>query len=313
MAPMATRRARPGRRPSAASGLVLLLVAALLTACTSTVGGSATADPAGVIELRAPAAGRLPGGDTVTVGGVTLGSGTPIHRDDDPNATPIAWLSAEPATVADWSAVAAQFSATGLWPVLVRGTSPDGQDDRALDRPWLAGEFDEPDSADGIDVSAFLRDAWAWQEEQNLEYGDESNGPWRGPATGSPGPAQLRLPADLVATTETSPGLVLVPVTRPADVVAALGWSGATNYWRPGEVSAVLRSWEDRFGAVLVHMDFDSLYLVVQRPPVGAREINLTAGEHLAFIPDMIWQESDSYEQYRDDVVPDRSWFLWWD
>ena len=47
--------------------------------------------------------------------------------------------------------------------------------------------------------------------------------------------------------------LGIAPVTRPADIPAAAGWSGMCNSWDDvAEVSAVLRNWEDRFGAVLV-------------------------------------------------------------
>ena len=37
------------------------------------------------------------------------------------------------------------------------------------------------------------------------------------------------------------------------------------------------------------------------------------AAEHAAFIPDMIWQESDSYEAYRDALDGNLGWLLWWD
>ena len=37
------------------------------------------------------------------------------------------------------------------------------------------------------------------------------------------------------------------------------------------------------------------------------------AAEHAAFIPDMIWQESNSYETYRDALDGNRGWLLWWD
>lgn len=45
--------------------------------------------------------------------------------------------------------------------------------------------------------------------------------------------------------------LALVPATRPADTLAVLGWRGTCNYHNDVVgLSAVLRSWEDRFGAV---------------------------------------------------------------
>ncbi|MGC7358384.1 DUF4253 domain-containing protein, partial [Mycobacteroides abscessus subsp. massiliense] len=66
---------------------------------------------------------------------------------------------------------------------------------------------------------------------------------------------------DLQALQVAEPGaLLLVPVARPADVPAALGWWGGTNYCLTGtDFTAVLRSWEDRFGAVLISIGFDTM------------------------------------------------------
>jgi hypothetical protein len=56
---------------------------------------------------------------------------------------------------------------------------------------------------------------------------------------------------------------------RPgADAPAAIGWEGPLNR---GDsllpLTAVLRSWEDRFGARIIDVDFDDLRLLVERPP----------------------------------------------
>ena len=60
------------------------------------------------------------------------------------------------------------------------------------------------------------------------------------------------------------PLLGLVPAGRPADVPAAAGWFGMCNSWDDVvAMSAVLRSWEDRFGAVLVLMGRATLELAV--------------------------------------------------
>ena len=65
--------------------------------------------------------------------------------------------------------------------------------------------------------------------------------------------------------------LGLVPADRPADVPAATGWFGMCNSWDDVvAMSAVLRSWEDRFGAVLVLMGRATLQLAVAGAPVGA-------------------------------------------
>lgn len=60
---------------------------------------------------------------------------------------------------------------------------------------------------------------------------------------------------------------MLVPAARPADVFGTLG-PGAFNS-RPGhsELTAILRSWEDRYGALPLRFAMDRIDLAVRRPP----------------------------------------------
>jgi Domain of unknown function (DUF4253) len=54
-----------------------------------------------------------------------------------------------------------------------------------------------------------------------------------------------------------------VPAARPADVLALVGYNGTANgYSTPEVLSAVLRSWEDRSGAVLVEVGFDRIRML---------------------------------------------------
>jgi hypothetical protein len=47
-----------------------------------------------------------------------------------------------------------------------------------------------------------------------------------------------------------------------------MGWQGAINSRGAAEVSAVLPSFEDRFGVVLAGLAFATLSLLVPRPPL---------------------------------------------
>lgn len=75
--------------------------------------------------------------------------------------------------------------------------------------------------------------------------------------------------------------LVVVPVDRPADIPAAIGWRGMINS-RDDVVglSAVLRSWEERFGALLIGMSLSTLELAVAEPPITVQESLHVAAEH---------------------------------
>ena len=58
----------------------------------------------------------------------------------------------------------------------------------------------------------------------------------------------------------------VVSCRRPADAVALVGWTDAINVRPAAEVSAVLRSWEDRFGTILVGLGFATITLMITRP-----------------------------------------------
>ncbi|MCV7068680.1 DUF4253 domain-containing protein, partial [Mycolicibacterium farcinogenes] len=107
--------------------------------------------------------------------------------------------------------------------------------------------------------------------------------------------------------------LLLVAVARPADVPAALGWWGGTNYCLSGaDFSAVLRSWEDRFGAVLISIGFDTMTVQVGRRPVSAEQFDALLREHYAFCPDNINQGLPP-EVFRDGPAEWDFWNFWWD
>jgi hypothetical protein len=108
--------------------------------------------------------------------------------------------------------------------------------------------------------------------------------------------------------------LVVTPVSRPADVPATAGWSGMCNSWDDvTEVSAVLRSWEDRFGAVLVRMHASTLDLAVAAPPWAKGDCLRVAAEHFAFTCDDDSPTPKTLSQYARRLRGARQWSFWWD
>lgn len=112
--------------------------------------------------------------------------------------------------------------------------------------------------------------------------------------------------------------LVVVPVTRPADIPAAVGWGGICNYDHQDNVrlSAVLRSWEERFGAVLTVMTESRLLVSVAYPPTTVREAEHVATEHFAFCPDQVDPQNGTVYtpgSYAREIRNARWWRFWWD
>jgi Domain of unknown function (DUF4253) len=123
--------------------------------------------------------------------------------------------------------------------------------------------------------------------------------------------------ADTAVDEAACPGgslLGLVKACRPADVPAATGWFGMCNSWDdPVAVSAVLRSWEDRFGAVLVRMNRATLELAVAAPPWERSECQAIAAEHYAFCDDTYKGNPGTLRDYANFLRGNPRWSFWWD
>jgi Domain of unknown function (DUF4253) len=212
------------------------------------------------------------------------------------------------------------FPAAGLVPILLDGLS------RGASRPWDEGEFEDPEDprrADGLDPAAFLAEGWHGHLSDDDSDLAEQVGPF-GRAFPGLAPPELTppIPANRgQALDEVLPQLQgmrqppasarigLVPAGRPADVPAAIGWLGLTNLPLDNKrlkLSAVLRSWEDRFGAVLVNVGFADLGLLVERPPRSLQAAERIAAEHFALAGDAIPYMADT-------LVGAPIWTLWWD
>jgi hypothetical protein len=109
--------------------------------------------------------------------------------------------------------------------------------------------------------------------------------------------------------------LGLVATARPSDAITVAGWQGAVNYTNDtAELSAVLRSWKKRFGAIVIGAGFAELHLGVAAPPTTTEHAVNVAAEHFAFCPDNIWQgHSAELTAYAERLVDTPLWSFWWD
>lgn len=114
--------------------------------------------------------------------------------------------------------------------------------------------------------------------------------------------------------------ICLVPVARPADVIAATGWRATGQFTSPPTgvpAGAVLRSWEDRFGAQLLMLGPGAgLGLLVDRPPRTRATAEPIAIEHLAFADDFLADEfrgegKTSIGELADALVNRPIWQFW--
>ncbi|WP_051208522.1 DUF4253 domain-containing protein [Propionicicella superfundia] len=243
-------------------------------------------------------------GDLGELGGIDLPPGRMVVPDDDLAATadarPVAWITTGGDLRALWRRLVAAFPQTGLWPILAQGLEGDD-----VTRPWLDGELEGRHGTPGDVLEVLLRDAGG---------GPDGAAPRAGmwPLT-RPAAAIANLPPVEVVHPGPVRALMLVEAARPADVPWALGWLGACNAGLTGaDLTAVLRSWEDRFGAVLVGLSFDAMLVKAAAVPSDPGELAALCAEHYAFCPDNVDQGTDTMEAYLP-ALRSRDWYFWWD
>ena len=109
------------------------------------------------------------------------------------------------------------------------------------------------------------------------------------------------------------PGVItLVAVEHPWEAPAVGGWDLALNCSLLGaDFSAVLRSWQERFGAYMLAAD----ELVVTRPPQSSGQASRLAEEHRLVCPyDSQFHDPDERPgEYADGLVGSTRWRFWWD
>jgi hypothetical protein len=236
------------------------------------------APPKRRIPFFAARSGKLPVSGAPVVGGVQLPRGSRCARfwSTDAGVEDAFGLARRLASV---------FSSTGLWPVI--WAWPDEEPDA-----YVIGSAN-PARPDSLDAARLLRRSWR-------ATGLVRTGPFPGIASGA-GDARLAvepfgdLVEELVADSAPPGGFVvmLVPVNRPADVYSVLGMQ-TTEYHTDDEMTAILRSWEERFGAVVSVLAPGVIDLAVGAPPRTGDDARRLAAEHAAFAPEEEWEGLDS-------------------
>lgn len=204
------------------------------------------------------------------------------------------------------TALQAAFPRTGLWPLL---TGPEwmhsGYPWGAESEYWVVDPT--PPTAGGVDI---LRQRWATDLDDEESYPQWR--PWPGATTPQhPGTTAEVNPLGGAQAYEDSGQLVLVPAARPADVFLTLGPGAFNDRPGPAETCAVLRSWEDRYGALPLRFSGDTLVVAVRRPPRTMAEAWRAATEMKAFCLDTFTNGDDEAEV--EGLIGELQWSFWWD
>jgi hypothetical protein len=205
-----------------------------------------------------------------------------------------------------WVRLRAAHAQTGLWPFLV-GPDLKDADRQAITELWhdAATAPDPTAVARGLtmDVRAFFAQRTAVREAPD-------------PRIISVDPAALawadRVPQFGFSSRDTVIGLI--QANHGYEVPGLLSWKGAVNYDLDGAHHvAVLRHWQEQFGAELVTLTGDQIELLVARPPRDPATMVQVAVELLGYCPDLDVGDADVVAVVANEIVPHRCWSFWWD
>jgi hypothetical protein len=252
-----------------------------------------------------------------------------IIRTEEGRGRPGLWMTEGSAPEGSWAKTHAENRRSGLWPLLLGSLRYDTKQFR----PWDSGELSvERIASPDLHDSATLLAGW-WSQYTEFDAATDSlsepersavtapyGRQWPGLApaktfTADPDALAYEYATHLISN-DPSMRLGLVAANRGADSLAVAGWTGPTNYTNDtGEVSAVVRNWEDRYGVRVVGAGFADLYLSVAAPPATLDEALHVAAEHFALCPDNIWQgqHPQTLAAYAERLIGLNSWEFWWD
>lgn len=274
--------------------------------------------------MSVTSAADLPADGPVRLGGVQLPAGRRLSgREDD---TPLLWATAEPVPRAGrvWQALTELHPETGLVPILL-GFLDGGHQGRPWDERELGTRCDLA-GADLPDASGLLARQWADWAPSAAELAAEPGAAALIAPFGATFPGLARGQDQELTDAEQARALDvlgaarigLVPAARPADVLAAIGWEGDVNRNdAPELLPAAMRSWEDRFGAVLVEVGFAHFRMLARRPPRTDSDILAVAAE-LWSCCDEFWPadqpgSAETVEEIGKLMADIPVWTLWMD
>ncbi|NNN36258.1 DUF4253 domain-containing protein [Streptomyces sp. S3(2020)] len=209
-------------------------------------------------------------------------------------------MSRGPVPEADewWRRLYAERARTGLYPVLL---------EYCEDFSGCAVGGDSP-----VDAASFLREEWEPRSWPSFAA-------WPGlavpaAAAGADPDACAAEAATAVVRRGWARCLALVQAERGSDVPIALNWPGMTNHMGKDDLSGVVRSWEDRFGARVVAFEHGGLHVSAAVPPKDLHEAHVLAAEHYLACPDVFHNDFGDWENtYPQELLTRRDWYFWWD
>ncbi|MFP3967648.1 DUF4253 domain-containing protein [Actinomadura fulvescens] len=234
----------------------------------------------------------------------------------EPMTEPVLWISDDRLDGENagrlWAELLPRHRETGLWPLLL-GNETDGG------YPWHVGAINPIPSSwgDKVNVDEWL--ARGWQRTFVECFEDQAPfDAWPGRAPSGESDSDPEQVAVELATTPSGigdlimgkhgPYLGLVPAHDGPDAIMASGWFSEGGV---EEATAVVRTWQERFGVRLCSLAEATFSVTVAWPPRTLDHARHVAAEHYAFCHDLT--QGYDFQEYAEGLVDAPVWSFWWD
>lgn len=108
-------------------------------------------------------------------------------------------------------------------------------------------------------------------------------------------------------------GIVLVPTTLSWQVPIYLNLGDWNSCPEPETHGAILKYWQEKYSAEIVFMTFDTIELIVAKPPQDRETAMQLALVQYAYCDDIVGQGVGSIENLASILLNGTVWFFWWD
>ena len=107
--------------------------------------------------------------------------------------------------------------------------------------------------------------------------------------------------------------IALVPSDAAWKVPCHLKFGGWNECPFPAEHSALMKRWQEKYGAEVVTISHDTVEMQVRRPPETREEAMALAREQFIYCADIVSQGTQTIEALAASLIKAPTWFFWWD
>ena len=178
--------------------------------------------------------------------------------------------------------------------------------------------IDVVENSKTIECPRWFQDRKEQSIAESKEYDDEYSfnesevfGDW---------PSQPQVQTSLTAHTDILTGkpkdkvfIGLSAVDRPWQLPAAVRYGGWNDCPHPAEHCAVLRYWEEKYGAEVVVLSDSVIECIVSKPPLTREEAVELAWQQYWYCPDIVEQGTENVAALAASLLKSNYWYFWWD